>query len=232
MDTVDTIILDSKDRETSSTSTTDFEIKLPFANKQVRLFKIRKISFPLVQDNVTDSNNTFEIDDAATSIATGQYDINGLITWLTANVAGYTFTFESNRRVKVTNDLAATFKWEPLEASTILGFANATFTGATSYTGTVLPNLLPSKYYTLHSRFITKRQRHHTHHSDNRSDLVMLIDKEQDMGSLLVFRPDDPVIKVVNNTNNDIIDFQVRDDSKNVIDIDNGTVVILFDRIG
>jgi hypothetical protein len=228
---IDTIVLDSKDRESSSSSTTNFEIKLPFSNSEVTFFKIKEVSFPLSQDNVLSSNNTFEIDGVPSSIDVGQYNITSLINWLSDNITGYTFTYEPNGRVKISSDALVNFSWEPLESSVLLGFTNSTFAGATSYTGTLMPDLLPSNYYTLHSNFISKRQRHYTYHSDSRSNLIMTIAKKQDLGSLLVYRPNPPVLKYVTNTNSDLVDFQIRDSDKNIIDIGTNTVLIIIERM-
>ncbi len=226
----DTITLDSKDRESYSTSTTDFDIKLPFSTRQTNFIHIRKILIPLVMDNITSSNNSFEIDDVAGTIDPGQYTIGGLVDWMTTDITGYTISWEDNSRIKITNDSSTVFTWEPGTAGELLGFTQTTYTGVANYTAENFPNLLPTNYITLHSSFISSRQNHNHYHSDNRSDMITFIEMGN-LGEVLVWEPEEPLLKNVISTNNDIIDFDFRDDSNNTIDIQTQTVVIEMDRV-
>jgi hypothetical protein len=230
---VDTIILDSKDRESQSTSSSDFLIRLPQAGKKVRYFRFRKVIFPLNMDNVTSSTNTIELDDVASNTTVGLYNITSLMDTMTAAIANYTFELLDNNRVKVTNTLAAAFKFEPLEMAGILGFTQASYTLATSYTAENAPDLLIDEYYTLHSNFIAERQHHTSSHSDRRSGTVLIIPNYHNVGDNLVWGlHENPVDKWVNDTNSNIIDFQIKNQAGTVIDIQSKSVSIIIDRMG
>jgi len=230
---VDTLIIDSKDRESYSTSTTDFEIKIPNPGRRVRFFRFRKIIIPLVMDNITSSNNTVEFADVASNVDVGLYNITGLMDWMTTNIATYTFTLLDNNRVKIDNGGGAAFKFEPLEMATVLGFTSTTYTGANTYTAEESPNLLIDQYYTLHSTYIAKRAHHDTTHTDRRSDIVVTVVNNAHVGDPLIFANfnDYHIDKYIGETNVDIMDFQLKDSSSTVIDIGEATMQIIVDRM-
>ncbi len=229
---IDTILLDSKDRESASTSSANFLIKFPTGGRKTNFIHIRKIIIPLAMDNISSTlgNDSFELDDVVTNIPAGQWTIGNLMDYLTTNVANYTFTFDDNSRVTVTNTVPTTFKFEPLECANILGFTASSYTGAATYTAERFPNLLPTNYITMHSNYISQRQHHNTDHSDKRSDTIALIEMK-DLGELLVWEPEEQLVKHVSTTNSSTIDFDFRDDTNTTIDIQDKNIVIILDRI-
>lgn len=229
---IDTVIIDSKDRITSiSNSSTDFYINIPDTSVGANTLHLRQFGIPLVMDNVKTSNNSYEIDDVAGTINVGSYSISTLCTWLTNNIANYTFSYENNGRVKITNDLAAIFKWEPLTCNTLLGFTNILYNGASSYTAEILPNLLPTKYVTIHSKFLTRNSSNRTIHTDGRSKILASIPIVAELGSYMLYFPDEPLLIYLKDTNMNQVDFQFRDDSGDILDIDNKNIYIMMERL-
>ena len=227
---IDVVVVDSKDALSTSTSTTDFVVKLPVSPLDVGEYHFLKFCIPLSMDNVTASNNGYEIDDVAGSIDVGQYNVGTLASWMTANIAGYTISWDDNARFTITNDSSTNFKWEPLETATILGFTQASYTGASSYTAEELPNMMPTRYITVHSKYIHAKSKNNTIHTDNRSDMITIIPVDKSLGNLLVHVPEDPLITNVESSNNDIIDFQFKDDQGNVLDLQEQNVMMVIGR--
>jgi len=228
----DTVTLDSKDRESYSASSTDFEIKLPFSNRPTNFIHIKEIGIPLLMDNViTGRNDTFELDDVVQTINEGQYTIGYLMDYLTEYIINYTFEYIDWGRVRITNDSSETFKFEPGTALKLLGFTQSEYTGSDFYVGEIHPNLLPTKYFTLHSKFIATRQKHNHYHSDRRSDMIAIIKFNHGLGEMLWWSHEEPLFKNINYSNNDLIDFQLRDDNNVIVDIGNESIVLELDRI-
>jgi len=227
----ETFIIDSKDRESNSTSSTDFIIKVPKPSQEVREYHIRKVIIPLVMDNITASNNTYEIDGTPASIDVGHYNITTLMALMTANHFGvYTFTFGANGRVTISSDAPANFQWEPLECMKLLGFTQAVYTLADSYTAENFPHLFPTKYFTLHSEAIMRMSHKHFSHSDNRPNMISFIPMVTDISELLVFVPSDPLVIYVDGVNSDEFDIQLRDDSNVIVDIQGHSMVLMIER--
>lgn len=235
MSIIDTVILDSKDRESNSVSSTDFKIRLPFSGEQGNSLRFKRITIPLVMDNITSSTNTIDdFDGGAFSIRTGQYNIGALIDELNATVTGSTWTFEDNSRIKVIKTAGGAFDFSvATEMADILGFTSSPYTLGTSYTAERLANLLPTEYFTLHSDYLQRKQKHNTVHSDNRGGTIMMIPASENLGSIINYEPsnEQAIVKQTQTYNHDIIDIKIKDENNVVIDLQGKPVIIVMDRL-
>jgi hypothetical protein len=167
------------------------------------------------------------------TIRTGHYDKDELLTELNTNApANYTWTYEDNNRFKITNDLAANFTFLPGELTDVLGYdSSSTYTGASSYEADYFPNLALNKdYFTLHSNILTRKRIHSYHITDGRSDIVLKIPNERQMGQTLTYEPEAPVLINVRNTSVSTLDFDLRDSSNSTLDIGPRSVIIEIER--
>jgi len=230
---LDTVFLDTKDKESLSTSTTDFEIKFPYAKKDVKRIQFVKFIIPLNQNNITSSNNAFTLDSIAYTASAGWYTITDLCDHLQTDIlSGYTVYLNYNSRVVVKNNSSTNFTFVPNTMKVPLGFTQTSYTGASIYYAENLPYLFPSQYFTLHSTFLGARRKNHTQHSDNRSNFICSIPITDDYLDVLSYIPEQPLYIDVDSTNNDIIDFKIKDQSNTVIDCQSKNIQITVDRYG
>lgn len=225
MTALDQIVIDSKDRESSSASATDFSILMPDATEKIVSIEITKIILPYVFDTVDHTNSTFTLDGTPYTISSGQYNILDLIAALNLKTPGYTWTFELHGRIKVA--AASTFTFVPGISAILLGFTETTHSGATSYTGTYYPSLTEdSDYLTLHSKELYKNEKESQFHSDYRSNMIALIPILVPFGSIQIWEPQRPIIFNVENFRLTSLDFKLLDKGGNQININNGSFVI------
>lgn len=229
---VDQIIIDSKDKDSTSVSTTNFTIQIPQASTPIKHYQLLKVIIPLTYDTVTSSNNTFDIDSTSYSLDTGHYDIDALISALNDKApAGFTFSWLDNSRVKVAKDDLTNFTWEPNETGTLLGYESSSYTAANNYTAEVFPNLNENlDYLTLHSDTLSRRSRDHTYHTDRRTNMLSIIPINSSHGSVQVWEPIFEKYFEIKDQHLNIIDFKILNKNKEEIDINNDTVVIIFNR--
>lgn len=235
---IDSVIIDGDDAD-EITTTTNFKIKLPITGKNIGHYYIKSVMIPLTMDNVTatgsGANNVFQINDVNQTITVGQYNVNSLIAEMNTLFTSYTFTYTNNGRIKIKYkaDDITTFKFEPVTdaCAWLLGFTNTAYTGANSYTGEYPPVLSPTYYFTLHSTYIANKGRYHIYHSDKRNDQIMYIPITNDIGSTMIFMPDNPEIVTVDLNNFDLIDFQLRDEFNQVVNLGRSSFIIKLERL-
>jgi hypothetical protein len=232
MDTVlDSIIIDSKDRVSGTPS--NFTIIIPNTYKNAKRYIIKQFTIPLVYDNITNlggGNDTIELAGATKTITDGQYDIVKLMAQMAVNCAGYNFTFTNNRRVKIDNGGGAAFTFKPLTMDTTLGFTSASYLGANEYTSEQLPNLIPTRYFTLHSEFFARSNKLKYVHTDNRQNLIMYIPISAPIGDIYMYEPQDPVYIELDSTNCHLVDFQLRDEYGDIIDLQGEDFIMSISR--
>lgn len=227
---VDTLLISSDDRKSSSTSTTSFVVDLPTTNLPIKKMVIKKVIIPLVYDNITASNKTITIAGSDYDITEGQYNIDTLITELNTLDSGTTtFTYTDQKRITISR--STTFSWScTTSLAKLLGFANITYSGAAVYTGSQIPSLQPHQYMTLHSNFIASRGNNYYWHSDLRNNTIMFIPVNQDLTTNLVYIPESLIVHNMNITQCAYMDFEIRDSKNVVLDIGTYTIQIVIER--
>jgi hypothetical protein len=228
MSHIDTIIIDSKDRINGTTS--NFTIKIPHSFKEPTQFLIKEITVPLVFDNVITGYNQIEVAGTTYTISRGLYTVDTLVAEMTTNITGYTFTITNGCRIKVKQTAAGNFTFKPLLLNTTLGFTAASYTGANEYISEELYNLIPTRYFTLHSDFISRNNKLKYSHTDGRSSLVMFIPITANLGEVYVYEPYIPVEVVLDGSNNDIIDLCLRDEYGDIVDLQGEDFIINIRR--
>lgn len=222
----DNIILDSKDREQFSKSSTNFTIKLPTSGSKIVAFEIISIIFPYVFNTVDATNNTFKIASTTYTLPIGHYSISTLVTKLNSLTSGVaTWTFEPNYRLSVT--FVDLYTFEPLLAGVMFGFTQTSYTAAMSRTAENIANISEDgDYLTLHSKVLSKCIREGKTHSDNRKDIVCMIPITVPYGNLEVYQPTRPLISNVLNMGINEIDFYILDKGGNEIDLSSSSIII------
>jgi len=228
---IDTIILDSKDR--ISGSTTDFKIKPPVTYANCNALNLREVTIPIVMDNILTGYASVEINDVAFTVPQGLYSIDSLLAELNLIDADYIFTITNYKRIKVkyVPDDVTAFKFEPLLLNSTLGFTSALYNGANYYIAEELPNMVLTRYFTLHSSYISNKNRLPMKHSDQRSDLITYIPINVAPGEILVYEPLEPIHIFIDENNVSEIDFQLKDEWNNVVDLNSEEIVFNMDRL-
>ena len=229
---VDSFIIDSKDKDATSSSTTDFRIKVPFSSIPIKTVELVKVAIPLDYNNITSVNQSVTVGGTGYTVPVGFYSINGLISALDTLTtgAGYNWTLTDGNRVNVNNGGGANFVLIPGVLSDSIGFVSTgTYTGTNTYTGTLLPDLTFIKYFTLHSSTIASKRKDHIYHSDSRSNTLAYIPLTEIHGSYQTWEPRRPIhIDVINQTLTSC-DFQLKDQLNRSTDI-SGSIVLFFRR--
>jgi hypothetical protein len=232
MDLVDSIIIDGKDKRTSSNSTTDFTIDIQRPGRNVSIVEIRKIEIPLSYDNVNSSNNVITIGGTPYTIPAGLYDITGLIQELGAQVSGsYNVTYENNNRITIDNGGGANFIILPGISAELFGFdSSATYSGSNTYTTPFFPNLIQDhEYFTLHSKVLSNKG-DTVHHTDKRSDIIAFIPIKEDLGTSFSWEPKRRKLIKTRDMHISLVDFTLRNRAGNVVDLDNKTFQLVLNR--
>lgn len=227
----DTVILDSKDRLSGSSSTTDFRIKIPYASSKITKYELSKIIIPITYDNVYDINNTFDIDASAYSIPAGAYSISALIVAANALVTGYTFSFGGNSRVTVIKDDTTAFTWTPDETGKLLGFTQTNYTTKNTYTAENYPDLVQNHdYFTLHSEILSGRTEDHVSHSDNRTNILCVIPVVETYGLVQTWEPQLGKFFDIADGHINECDFELKNKNNEVVDLNGHDFMIIFNR--
>lgn len=229
MSQIDTIILDSRNRASGTTS--NFTIRVPHNYKEPETYILREVSIPLVYDNiVTGGNDNVKLDGVTFTLPAGQYNINQLISQLNITCSGFTFSYTYGSRVNVVKVGGGNFLFDAMNMNTTLGYINSPYAGAATYTSEYLYNLIVTKYFTLHSSFLSSKNKLKYYHSDNRSQLIAKIPINANQGQVLVYEPYNPIYIYLEGSNVDLIDFQLRDEYGDLVDLQTDEFIMEFVR--
>jgi signal peptidase I len=228
---VDELIIDSKDKESTSTSDTDFTVKITTPPKKVTHFQLKKVIIPNNWDNVTTKNQDFTLEGVGKTIPAGYYDIDGLINELDTQTTGVaTWSFDNEHRITITS-AGPNITFIPGDAYKLLGFDDVTYSGATSYTAPNYPDLIQDrKYFTLHSDTLSKRALNHSHHTDHRSNVLTIIPITEEHGRLQVWEPQDEKIYKIVNDHINLLDFKLNDSANTVVDLHGNHIILIIAR--
>jgi hypothetical protein len=231
---IDHIFIYSGDRDTTnSTSTTNLLIEVDHPTDRIDVYQILKINIPLVYDNITSATNSITIGGTLSTIRSGSYDSGSLLTELNDNVpANFVWTFENNRRYRITSTLAAIFTLLPGELTQVLGFdPTATYTGSTFYEAPFYPNLQYQKdFFTVRSKALAGRVSHGFNLTSRQSNILTVIPNITNYGSMLVWEPEYPLFLETFPHKKNKIDIQIYDSANNILDIDQRDFSLLLGR--
>jgi len=224
----DNIIIDSKDRDSGTTS--DFLIRLPSPDRKPRLVEITSIIFPYVFDTVDSSNNQFKIGGVTYTIPVGHYDINSLIVQCNTTIGAVgTFSFTSYGRISLT--LAAPAIFDAFTADRLLGYTSSPYIAATNFIAEDYPNLTEdSDYLTLSSRNLDKYGDEAHIHTDKRSFVLCTIPLTEAYGSIITWQPQQRLLFRINDNRLDEVDFYLRDQGNRAIDLGRSSFSINITR--
>ena len=229
---IDTVILDSKDRASYSSSTSDFKIRFPSSNEDVDQIVFKSVTFPFTLNNVTSTTNTYYINGDTNTIPVGLYTVTTLMAAMNVQLAPHNIvmTLSHGFRFVLTHAIGMVFR--PMTMTRILGFTATEYTGAIE-TGENAPNILCSNYFTLHSQYFSDRQQHPIRHTDNRSStiLYMPISDETDIGGIFYYEPEKNSVNYVSHMHQtDMIDIVLRNDQGTIVDLQGQHLVVAFER--
>lgn len=229
---VDQVILDSKDRESTSTNSCNFTIKFPRVSGPVKWLQLVKIIIPVTYDTVNSTNNTFTIGGVLKTIPTGHYSYSALVSELNALCSGYTWSWENESRYKVVEDLSANFTLIPGLATELLGFTSgSTYTGASSYQSENFPDFTQGfDYLTLHSSELSRRSIDHVYHSDLRSNLLAIIPSNVAHSEVISWEPHFNKYYKMTDSHLNFVDFQLRNKAGNSVTLGNQSICLVFNR--
>jgi hypothetical protein len=228
MKVFDNIVIDSKNR--SSGTTTDFLIDLQEPDLEPNLLEITSIVFPYVFDTVDSTNNSFKIGLTTYTVSTGHYDVNTLIAALNAQITGVgTFSMGYNNKLVLTLLVAATFT--PGIANNLLGFTLGPYLANTVFNADQYPNLTEdSDYLTLHSKLLSGYGDEAHFHSDKRSYVLCTIPLTEPFGGIITYQPQQRLVFKISGNKFNRVDFYLRDQGNNAINLGNSTFSINITR--
>lgn len=228
---VDQLIIDSKDRDATSTSSTDFTVNVQYTSGGIVRIALIKAVIPLVYDNVTSDNNTFTLGGVGKTLDIGFYSITQLIQELNDVSSGYTWSWENQSRIKVLKDDLAVFAFVPGNAATLLGFTAASYGGVNNYVAELFPDLAENlNYLTLHSTELSKRSEGSGMHSDHRSNIVSIIPIVDSHGNIATWEPQFYKFFDVKDHHLSTIDIQLKKSDNTVVDLNEQNIVLVFNR--
>lgn len=229
----DQLIIDSRDRNVNSNSPTDFTINIPYASGTANTWELVNIIIPLVYDNVGSINNT--ITTPAVTIPIGHYNINDLLIELNVQTSGtYTWSWENNERITLTRDDLAIFTFDGGTCNNLLGVdTTVNHTGANTYTFEYFPNLAEGfEYFTLHSDILSRRSVKEIYLSNKKASAISLIPLQRfEHGQVFSWEPENKVKFDIKNQHLSLLDFQLRNKIGDIVDLNNRTITLVFDRI-
>ncbi len=231
---IDTLIVDSKDRTTGSVGSTDFKVIIQPSVKETNTLNLKSLSIPTDWDNIVTGYNTFMIQAVTYTVPIGLYTEATLISTLNTQTAGVaTWALANNTRLVFTS-LIGNVLFTLNNMGTTLGYVNATYNGAATYTAENPMNLIYGRYFTLHSDTLARFTKWKTKHTDNRGNIIMTIPILSNVApqTLLHYEPYDPIYLFNDESfTYDNIDFQLKDEYGDVLDIHNNPISIVFDRL-
>jgi hypothetical protein len=223
------IILDTKDKDSKSISTSDFFFSNNIDYQNVNQITIKSIQVPISWYNVRPGQQHIYVNNTQYEIPTATYNATTMLAALQLALIGYNITYSATT-LKFTIAAGPTF---PLNCSqwdkgmlTMLGFNGIDKTGAVTYTSDYMINMNPDTKLTLHSS-LAGQINNTIIYSDGRSQMLLDIPIFSNLNSFQFYEPINPITYDFTNTINITkLDFQLKDKNNNTIDL-NGLDVII-----
>lgn len=221
------ITINSKDRTSLSSSSSDFILKRNLET-DVSGFRVSYIQLPYAWYNITSTSNSIRINGTNTvSITPGQYTASSLASALQTALqvvdATFTVTYSTTTgKFTITRNLGFTLN---LSSSLFtmrrqLGFNSTSDTASnTSHTSDSVVNIHNGNSISLHSNLLGKALRNRI--SDSRSDYVLSIPITGNPGNLLYYAPGQDIVYKFDRPIHfeGDISFQLKDVDNNVLDM-------------
>lgn len=229
------LIIDSSKRNSSETSSTNFQINLVKPLK-VKLVKLENFQIPLTWYNITSSNGSFTINDGVDDYdlsLTGRYtDIQALLTDIKTELdnsgAGFTFTVSQTNNGKIT--VSSTDTYEIVFVSgqlwDLLGCASGqTLTGSSSYTFSYVPKIYSiDKYLMLKIDYLEGNVEHINNIQDSTSFIIDLPNSyDQNLGDMIKinYEQGEQMIKFNSPVNLQSFRISLHNENNEIIDLNN-----------
>lgn len=215
------LIIDSKDRDSQSNSTSDFFIS-SINYQNINKFTIKEIQIPISWYNIRPTQQNIYINNTLITIPSQSYTATSLLTQLQTLLSGYTITYNSST-LKFTFSLGTNFimncsQWD-VGMLKILGFNNSDLSGSNTYTSQNMINMNPDTKITLHSSLCQKIDNTIVY-SDYRSKLLLDIPIFSNLNTYQLFQPINPItFNFKSELDINKIDFNLRDKQNNIIDL-------------
>ena len=222
------VIIDSKDKNINSNSTSDFYITTLKFNDVIKI-KILEIQIPISWYNIRSGQQNIYVNSTLYTIPSASYTASTLLTELQTLLTSYTVTYNS-ATLKYTIAATGNFtlncsQWD-IGMLNILGFNNQDLTGTNSYTSQNMIILNPDTKLTLHSS-LGQQTLNTIMYSDNRTSILLDIPIFSALNSYQFFQPINPIeFYLKQKINLTKIDFQLKDKQQQIIDL-NGIDIIL-----
>jgi hypothetical protein len=220
------ITINSKDRDSTSNSSADMLFKKINFNG-IRRFKIEYIQLPYSWYNISSNYNSIRINGTNTvSVTAGWYTASGLASALQTALqvvdATFTCTYSSitgKFTIARTTNFTLNLSSSLFTMRRQLGFNSLSDTAAAlTHTSDSIANVHMSNSISLHSDVLSKLLRNEI--SDHRSDYVMSIPIDVNMGDLLVYRPHtDEWYNFKEPMDTNSITLQLKDINNNIISL-------------
>jgi hypothetical protein len=232
------VIVDSKNRldpvtETATNFTISFNNSIPV--ERIVEIEIESVQIPYSFYAINSNNNVLSIDGGTgvldVTIAEGNYTASSLITELENEIStqagqNVTITF-STQTYKYTFSTGGSFDILSIEDNTnstlapLIGFNTTTTIGASTTADSAI-NISGPNYLIIESEFLTKYVQNRVLYSDiSYSNVFWSIPLQVSPGDVLINTPgfSARLNRKISISQDDIIDFQLKDDNKNLIDL-------------
>jgi len=222
------IIIDSKDRDVKSNSTSDFYLST-VEYQNINTITIKSIQLPISWYNVRVGQQNLYVNGVQYILPIMTYNVTTMLAALQAALVGYNVSYNANI-LKYTIASGPTF---PLNCSqwdkgilTMLGFNGVDKSGANSYTSDNMVNMNPDTKLTLHSSLASKIN-NAIIYSDNRSNMFLDIPVFSNLNSFQFYEPINTItFNFTEPINITKLDFTLKDKNNKTIDL-NGLDVII-----
>lgn len=230
MSSIKNLLVNSKYRNTGTTSNFSYQLLVAIINpKKVALENIQIFNTAYTINN--NNNKLYWTDSASvthiSTLTNGNYSATSLCehveTILNADNTGantYTVTFSIiTGKITITNsasNFSLTFYTNTLNSCAyVLGFNDENKTSALTYTGDNVVNL-NTKYYTVHTDLLNTNN---THQSDQINSIIAIVPNNVNFGDCICYSPNLAKSFELNQTEISSIQFYIKDDRKNIIDL-------------
>lgn len=225
------VLINSKDRIDSTTTPSNFKVRLDRAIHNVSSIQIRSIEIPFSFYPINVNNNTVAWEDnvpnsysctLTNKYYTGSDLATELATKMNAEMSGFTVTYDNNT-MKFTFANATQFKFVPdsMSGDVLLGISNTiTQSLGTSKVSDRVVNFAGSNYLLIESSNLSGGRALSQLSGKTRRPVLCKVPVNQDFGLILYMeaQSDDLMLRYDQNFRFDEIDFQVVDSDFNEVD--------------
>lgn len=224
------MFINSRNRDSTSASVSDFTIRLPFALTKIKKISVASCEIPISYYATSSSSLiSWTMQGTGTtytaSIASGTYSIGDFVTALqtamNAQLAGFTIT-NSGTTMKITITHASAFRINSATTlSAEIGFAGTTSSYATSWTSDNVVNVSGTNHiFILSTQLARQRRETYTDNTLN-SNIFFKIAITDSFSQVTHYKPDATGISdsFYNSLDLSVIDFKLVDEQLNAVNL-------------